>query len=48
MHTGGAAGADATGAVAHTNVLHDAAHASYVTIPVQPEPGPMVLPPLPV
>lgn len=48
MHTGNAPGADAAGPVAHTMVLHDAVHASHVVIPVQPEPGPMVLPPLPV
>lgn len=47
MNTGNAAGADAEGVVAHTSVLHDAAHASYVVVPVQPDPGPMVLPALP-
>lgn len=47
MNTGNAAGADAGGVVAHTSMLHDAAHASYVVVPVQPDPGPMVLPALP-
>jgi putative CocE/NonD family hydrolase len=48
MNTGNPAGEDGEGVVAHTNVLHDALHASYVVVPVQPEPGPMVLPPLPI
>ena len=48
MNTGNAPGADADGVIAHTTVLHDAAHASYVVVPVQAEPSPMVLPPLPI
>jgi putative CocE/NonD family hydrolase len=48
MNTGNVGGADATGVVAHTSVLHDALHASFVSVPVQAEPSPMVLPPLPV
>ena len=48
MNTGNPIGEDAVGVVAHTSVLHDADHASYVVVPVQPEPGPMVLPPLPL
>jgi len=47
MNTGNPAGEDGEGVVAHTAVLHDGEHASYVVLPVQPEPGPMVLPPLP-
>jgi uncharacterized protein len=48
MNTGNAPGADAIGVVAHTQVMHDPAHASYVVLPVQAAPGPMVLPPLPI
>jgi putative CocE/NonD family hydrolase len=48
MNTGNAIGDDAAGPVAHTTVLHDAGHPSWVVLPVQPSPGPMVLPPLPV
>ncbi len=47
MNTGNPIGDDATGPVAHTALLHDADHASYVDLPIQPVPGPMVLPPLP-
>ncbi|HVV35409.1 MAG TPA: CocE/NonD family hydrolase [Acidimicrobiales bacterium] len=47
MNTGNSVGDDASGPVAHTALFHDAEHPSYVTLPIQPEPGPMVLPPLP-
>jgi putative CocE/NonD family hydrolase len=46
MNTGNPSGEDAQGVIARTTLLHDADHPSYVVIPVQPEPGPMVLPPL--
>jgi putative CocE/NonD family hydrolase len=46
MNTGHASGDDAVGVIAHTTLLHDSSHPSYVIVPVQPEPGPMVLPPL--
>jgi putative CocE/NonD family hydrolase len=48
MNTGNAIGDDAEGPVAHTTVLHDADHPSFVVLPIQPEPGLMVLPPLPL
>ncbi|MBV8959338.1 MAG: CocE/NonD family hydrolase [Actinobacteria bacterium] len=44
MNTGNPSGDDAVGTVAHTTLLHDPSHPSYVIVPVQPEPGPMVLP----
>jgi putative CocE/NonD family hydrolase len=47
MNTGNPIGDDSSGPVAHTSVLHDADHPSWVVLPVQPSPGPMVLPPLP-
>ncbi len=36
MNTGNPIGADARGTVAHQTVLHDAAHPSFVVLPVQP------------
>jgi putative CocE/NonD family hydrolase len=48
MNTGNRSGEDAVGVVAHTTVLHDSLQASYVVVPVQPEPSRMVLPPLPI
>jgi putative CocE/NonD family hydrolase len=46
MNTGNPIGDDAEGIVAHTDVLHEPGRASYVVIPIQLEPTPMVLPPI--
>jgi hypothetical protein len=46
MNTGNPIGDDAEGPVAHTTVLHDAEHPSFVVLPIQPQPSPMVLPPM--
>jgi putative CocE/NonD family hydrolase len=47
MQTGKPLGEDATGVVARNSVFHTDAYPSYLELPVQPEPGPMVPPPLP-
>ena len=46
LNTGGSIAQEAQAVVAHTDVLHDLDHASYVVVPVQTQPSLAVFPPI--